>query len=66
MTLRLLRRRMLRLEIKIEFDRENDGRWIAEAVDLPGVLAYGATRGEAWANAQALAKAVIADKDKEV
>ena len=54
------------MEIEIDLDREDDGRWIAEAVDLPGVLAYGATRGEAWANAQALAKAVIADKDKEV
>jgi predicted RNase H-like HicB family nuclease len=54
------------MEIEIDLDREDDGRWIAEAVDLPGVLAYGATRGEARANAQALAKAVIADKDKEV
>jgi predicted RNase H-like HicB family nuclease len=49
------------MEIEIDLDREDDGRWIAEAVDLPGVLAYGATRGEAWAKAHALAKAVIED-----
>jgi predicted RNase H-like HicB family nuclease len=55
----------LRMEIEIDLDREDDGRWIAEAVDLPGVLAYGATRGETWANAQALAKAVIAEESPE-
>ena len=32
---------------EIEFDREDDGRWIAEAVELPGVLAYGLTQAEA-------------------
>jgi predicted RNase H-like HicB family nuclease len=31
----------------VEVEREEDGRWIAEVVDLPGVLAYGKTREEA-------------------
>jgi len=43
---------------KIEFELEEDGRWIAEAVDLPGVLAYGSTREEAMAKATALAREV--------
>ena len=47
------------MNFKIEFDREDDGRWIAEIADLPGVLAYGATRDEAAV--EALALRVIAD-----
>ena len=35
------------MEFEIVFDREEDGRWIAEIETLPGVLAYGATRTEA-------------------
>jgi predicted RNase H-like HicB family nuclease len=46
----------------IEIDRETDGRWIAEVPDLPGVLAYGATRMEATARVQALALRVVADR----
>jgi predicted RNase H-like HicB family nuclease len=46
----------------VELDRETDGRWIAEVVDLPGVLVYGATREAALAGAQALALRVVADK----
>ena len=46
----------------IEFERETDGRWIAEVVELPGVLAYGDTREEAIAHAQALALRVVADR----
>ena len=48
--------------VKVEVDREQDGRWIAEVPELPGVLAYGATRQEAIAKAQALALRVIADR----
>ena len=44
----------------VEFDREEDGRWIAEVSDLPGVLAYGRTRKEALANVQAVAFGVLA------
>ena len=46
----------------IELDQETDGRWIAEVVALPGVLAYGATRDEALAKVEALALRVLADR----
>lgn len=48
--------------LKIETERETDGRWIAEVVALPGVLAYGATEVEARAKATALGLRVIADR----
>ena len=48
--------------LAIEAEHEDDGRWIAEVADLPGVLAYGATREEATARAKALALRVIADR----
>jgi predicted RNase H-like HicB family nuclease len=50
------------LNFKIEFERENDGRWIAEIAELPGVMAYGATKDEAEAAVEALALRVIADR----
>ena len=46
----------------IEYEREDDGRWIAEVTDLPGVLAYGATQDEAQARVQALALRVVAER----
>ena len=39
----------------VELEQEEDGRWIAEVVDLPGVLAYGRTPEKAKAKVQALA-----------
>jgi predicted RNase H-like HicB family nuclease len=48
--------------MKIEIDREGDGRWIAEVPDLPGVLVYGNTREEAIVKVQSLALRVIADR----
>lgn len=48
--------------MKIELEREDDGRWIAEVPELPGVMAYGATRKEALHKAEALALRVIADR----
>ena len=48
--------------MKIEIEREEDGRWIAEVPDLPGVLAYGKTREEVIAKVEALALRVIADR----
>ena len=48
--------------MRIETEREDDGRWIAEIGDLPGCLAYGATRDEAVARVEALALRVIADR----
>jgi predicted RNase H-like HicB family nuclease len=46
----------------IELDREEDGRWIADIPDLPGVLCYGTTRDEAMARVQALALRVLAER----
>ncbi len=46
----------------IELEMETDGRWIADIVNIPGVLVYGNTREEAIANAQALALRVEAEK----
>ncbi len=48
--------------LKIEVEREEDGRWIAEVPALPGVLAYGNTEAEARAHAVSLALRVIADR----
>lgn len=48
--------------LKVEVDRETDGRWIAEIPELPGVLAYGASREEALTHAQALALRVLAER----
>ena len=50
------------MKLTIELDQEDDGRWIAEVLDLPGVLAYGQTRDEAVARVQALALRVLADR----
>jgi predicted RNase H-like HicB family nuclease len=51
--------------LNVEFDREQDGRWIAEIPELPGVLAYGRTKEEALIKVQALAYRVIADRIEE-
>ena len=48
--------------MKLEIDRENDGRWIAEVPELPGVMVYGQTREDAISKAEALALRVIADR----
>lgn len=46
----------------VEYEREDDGRWLAEVLELPGVLAYGVDSDEAIAKAQALALRVLADR----
>ena len=48
--------------MKIEIEREEDGRWIADIPELPGVMVYGETRNRAIAKAQALALRVLADR----
>jgi len=53
---------MSHIVYKIETERETDDRWIAEIVDVPGVMAYGTTEKEAMASAQALALRVLADR----
>ena len=50
------------MTFKIELEQETDGRWIAEVLELPGVLAYGQTPEEAKARVQALALRVVADR----
>jgi predicted RNase H-like HicB family nuclease len=54
--------RGIRMGLSVEIEREEDGRWIAEVPQLPGVLAYGQSREEAIARAQALALRVIAER----
>jgi predicted RNase H-like HicB family nuclease len=48
--------------LKIEIEREDDGRWIAEVPALPGVLSYGATEEEARAKVKVLALRIVADR----
>ncbi len=48
--------------LTIDHEQEEDGRWLAEVLELPGVLAYGQTQQEATARVQALALRVIADR----
>jgi predicted RNase H-like HicB family nuclease len=50
------------MNFTIETEREDDGRWLAEVPELPGVLAYGGTRDEAMSRAQVLALRVIAER----
>jgi predicted RNase H-like HicB family nuclease len=50
------------IEFKIESEQEGDGRWLAEVVELPGVLAYGETQEAALSKVQALALRVIAER----
>ncbi len=51
-----------RFTLAVKFYRENDGRWLADIPALPGVTAYGRTRKQALAAAQALALWLIAEK----
>ena len=46
----------------VEYEQDDDGRWLAEVIELPGVLAYGETSDGAIAKAQALALRVLADR----
>jgi predicted RNase H-like HicB family nuclease len=46
----------------VEYEQEDDSRWLAEVLEMPGVLAYGQSSDEAIAKAQALALRVIADR----
>ena len=48
--------------LTLETDQEADGRFIAEVPDLSRVLAYGITKEQAVARAQALALRVLADR----
>lgn len=50
------------MKLRVETEREVDGRWIAEIPSLPGVMAYGATKQEAVVKAEALALRVVPDR----
>jgi predicted RNase H-like HicB family nuclease len=50
------------MNLTFDIEQEEDGRWIAEVIGLPGVLVYGQTREEAIARVQALALRVLADR----
>jgi hypothetical protein len=51
------------LVLRVELEREAEtGRWIADVVNIPGVLVYGSTQLEAFRKAQALALEVIGDR----
>lgn len=50
------------MTFRIEIDREDDGRWIAEVLELPGAMVYGPTREEATARAKALALRTVAER----
>jgi predicted RNase H-like HicB family nuclease len=50
------------MRLTLEYEQEEDGRWLAEVPQLPGVIAYGATPTEALSRAQALALRVLADR----
>jgi predicted RNase H-like HicB family nuclease len=50
------------MHFTLECEQEDDGRWLAEVPQLPGVLAYGATADEAMARAEVLALRVMAEQ----
>ncbi|MGD9983076.1 MAG: type II toxin-antitoxin system HicB family antitoxin [Porticoccaceae bacterium] len=50
------------MRFTVETEREDDGRWIAEVAELPGVMKYGQTRDEAIAQVEALTLRVMADR----
>lgn len=50
------------MNLTLEAEQETDGRWLAEALELPGVLAYGASRDEALTKAETLALRVLAER----
>lgn len=50
------------MNLTIDYEQEEDGRWLAEVIELPGTLAYGESRTEAVARVKALALRVLADR----
>ncbi len=50
------------MAMKIEVEVEEDGRWLAEVPELPGVMAYGVSRQEAIERVQVLSLRVLADR----
>jgi predicted RNase H-like HicB family nuclease len=52
----------LKPRLQVNFELEEDGRWIAAINELPGVLAYGSTREEAKSKVEALAQEVVQEQ----
>ena len=52
------------MDLTIELEQEDDGRWLAEVTDLPGVFVYGQSREDAVVRVKALALRVLADRLK--
>ena len=50
------------MQLTLEVEREEDGRWLAEVPQLSGVLAYGTTQAEAMSKAEVLALRVLAER----
>lgn len=50
------------MRLRIETEQEDDGRWLAEVPELPGVLAYGSSREQAVTHVEALALRVVAER----
>ena len=50
------------MTLTVELEQDVDGRWMAEVTDIPGALAHGQSREEAFTRAQALALHALADK----
>jgi len=50
------------ITFRVETEQETDGRWLAEVIELPGVLAYGTRQEEAVSRVQALALRVVAER----
>jgi predicted RNase H-like HicB family nuclease len=48
--------------LTVTLDREEDGRWIAEVPELPGVLVYGQTENDAITKVKALCLRILADR----
>jgi predicted RNase H-like HicB family nuclease len=49
------------VRLTVELEQESDGRWIAEVIELPGVMVYGETSEDALTRVKALALRVLAD-----
>jgi predicted RNase H-like HicB family nuclease len=50
------------MNFTLECEQEEDGRWLAEELDLPGALAYGNSKDEAMTKAEVLALRVLAER----
>ncbi len=54
--------RLAEMTFTVEYEQEEDGRWLAEVKELPGVMVYGKDPDDAMAHAQALALRVVANR----